>query len=73
MPQHWEEVYEMALLETDQGKLTEKIDAALVVLRNSLQEIGNSPENSCERQWIEDALRTLEMIRPTELRASADN
>lgn len=35
MPQHWEEVYEMALLETDQQKLAERIDVALVVFNNS--------------------------------------
>jgi len=73
MPQHWEEVYEMALLETDQQKLAERIDAALVVLGNSLQEIGDSPEKNCEREWIQDAMRTLKTIRPTHLKASVDN
>jgi len=68
MPQHWEEVYEMALLETDQQKLAERIDVALVVLNNSLQEIGDSPEDNCEREWIKDALTTLKTIRRTELK-----
>jgi hypothetical protein len=57
----------MALLETDQQKLAERIDAALVVLSNSLEEIGDSPENNCEREWIEDAVTTLKTIRPTDL------
>ena len=70
MPQHWEEVYEMALLETDQQKLAERIDAALVVLNNSLQEIDDLPENNCEREWIKDALTTLKTIRRTDLNSS---
>ena len=73
MPQHWEEVYETALLETDRQKLAERIDAALVVLRNSLQEIGDSNEKNCEREWIQDAIRTLKTIRPADLKASVNN
>jgi hypothetical protein len=70
MSRHWEEVYEMALLELDQEKLAEKIDVALVVLSNSLQEISDSPENRCEREWIQDAMTTLKAIRRTDLNSS---
>lgn len=67
MTEHWEEVYEAALLEMDQRKMAERIDTATVVLGSALRELSDVPERSHEKAWIEDALRTLQMIRQTEL------
>jgi hypothetical protein len=67
MNEHWEEVYEAALLEMDQRKMAERIDAATTVLGSALRELSDVPERRHEKAWIEDALRTLQMIRQTEL------
>jgi hypothetical protein len=67
MPQHWEEAYRAAVLETDRDKLADRIDLAMAVLRACLREI----RCSRERQRIEDAVRTLDLIRRTELTISA--
>jgi len=67
MFREWEEAYEAAVLELDQVQLPERIRVATTVLQESLQRLGESPQDSHERQWIEDAMRTLEMLRRTEL------
>lgn len=71
MRQDWEEAYRAAVLETDHHKLAEKIDLAITVLRQCLKESSSPPERSSERQRIEDALRTLDMIRRIELQIPA--
>src|ERR1700737_3078056 len=67
MHQDWEEAYRAAVLETDHHKLIDKIESATTVLRESLLEASSSPEHLSERRRIEDALRTLDMIRRIEL------
>ena len=69
MYQDWEEAYRAAVLETDHNKLIDKIDSATTVLRKSLREASSPPEQTSERQRIEDALRTLDTIRRIELHA----
>jgi len=71
MRQDWEEAYRAAVLETDHHKLAEKIDLAITVLRQCLKESSSPPERSSERQRMEDALRTLDMIRRIELQIPA--
>jgi hypothetical protein len=71
MYQDWEEAYRAAVLETDHNKLIDKIDSATTVLRKSLLEASSPPEPIRERQRIEDALRTLDMIRRIELQIHA--
>ena len=71
MYQDWEEAYRAAVLETDHNKLMDKIDSATTVLRKSLLEASSPPEHLGERQRIEDALRTLDTIRRTELQIPA--
>lgn len=61
-----EAVYEMAMMETAPRMRAERIDVAMVVLGDSLQDIGDSPEDNGRRQWIEDATRTLRMLQQTE-------
>jgi antitoxin component HigA of HigAB toxin-antitoxin module len=71
IPQDWEEAYRAAVLETDYHKLADKIDLAVTVLTECLLEVSSSPEHIGERQRIEDALRTLDMIRRIELQIPA--
>jgi hypothetical protein len=63
MSKRWEELYANALLETDEQKLADRIDAAMSVLGDSLRQLGNSPEDIRDKLWIEDALRTLRVLR----------
>jgi hypothetical protein len=53
----WVEVYKAALVETDEGKLPNRIQAAKVAVDNRLYELhmdhGGTPE---ERQALSDAL-----------------
>ena len=71
MPQDWEEAYRWAVLETNGHKLADKIDLAMTLLRECLLETSSSPQHHSERQRMEDALRTLDMIRRIELRIPA--
>ena len=71
MHQEWEEAYRAAVLETDHNRLIDKIDSATTVLRKSLLEASSPREHIGERERIEDALRTLDMIRRTELQIPA--
>jgi len=60
----WEEVYKAALVETDEGKLPNRIQAAKVAIDNGLYELqmdhGGTPE---ERQALSDALVGLMILR----------
>jgi hypothetical protein len=71
MHQPWEETYRAAVLETDQRKLADKIDAANKILGQRLLELGSSSDRSQERQRVTDALRTLDMIRRIEFKVPA--
>jgi hypothetical protein len=68
--QAWEELYAAAVLETDSNKVADRIDKAQDALRDrwhTLQQMPVKPDR--ERQRIEDAIRTLNMICATEGRA----
>jgi hypothetical protein len=67
MSQDWEAVYRAAVLELDLEKMPEKIDLAVSVLTGRLRETSSSPKDKMEKGRIEDALRTLDIIRRTEL------
>jgi hypothetical protein len=60
----WEESYEAAILETDDKKLQNRIQAAKAAIDNRLHELqfdhGGRPE---ERQAITDALGGLSLLR----------
>jgi hypothetical protein len=64
----WEESYKAAILETDDKKLRERLQAAKAAIDNRLHELqtdhGGTPE---ERQAISDALGGLNVLR-SELR-----
>jgi hypothetical protein len=63
MSKRWQEFYAHALLETDEQKLAGRIDTAMSVLAECLQQLGDSPEEVREKQWIRDAVRTLHVLR----------
>jgi hypothetical protein len=71
MPEDWEPAYTSAMLETDSKKLAVKIDVAREILQSWLSELSSSPEHRRQRERIEDALRTLDLVRRIELLASA--
>ncbi|MBO0912003.1 MAG: hypothetical protein J2P13_09435 [Acidobacteria bacterium] len=69
-PRLWEELYRKAVLESDPAKIQERIDLAQNALRDRWEMLEQIPlPHDRERQRVEDAMRTLELIRNTELRA----
>ena len=69
-PQLWEELYTAAVLETDPRKVAARIDEAQTALRERLHTRCQLPLAHCrERQRLEDAIRTWNMIRATGLEA----
>lgn len=71
-PITWEELYAAAVLETDPEKISERINLAQDALRNRWGILQKLPlARDRERQRIEDAIRTLNLIRQTELQGSA--
>ena len=71
-PNQWEELYAAAVLETDPEKMSERIDLAQDALRDRWRDLQKLPlARERERQRVEDAIRTLNLIRDTELRSSA--
>ena len=70
--QFWEELYVAAVLESDPAKVAARIDQAQGALRERWQILCKAPRaRDRERQRVEDAMRTLNLIRDTELRTSA--
>ena len=63
MDKRWEQIYADAMLEIDERKLENRIDVAMAVLGDSLQKLGQSPQDMREKQAIQDALRTLRLLR----------
>ena len=64
----WEDLYVAAVLETDPNKIVEKISLAQDALRERWHELREVPlARDREKQRVEDAIRTLNMIRVTEL------
>jgi hypothetical protein len=66
----WEELYRAAVVESDPAKIQERINLAQGALRDRWKTLDRIPlAHDRERQRIEDAMRTLDLIRNTELRA----
>jgi hypothetical protein len=71
-PQAWEELYAAAVLETDPTKIVDLMDKAQDALRARWHTLSQSPQkHDRERLRVEDAIRTLNMMRAIELRAPA--
>ena len=71
-PITWEDLYAAAVLETDPERISERINLAQDALRDRWRDLQNLPlARDRERQRVEDAIRTLNLIRLTELRSSA--
>jgi hypothetical protein len=70
--QPWEELYVAAVLESDPARVVDRINLAQDALRERWQMLCQAPRaRDRERQRVEDAMRTLNLIRQTELRTSA--
>jgi hypothetical protein len=68
----WEDLYVAAVLETDPSKIGDKISTAQDALRERWHELREVPlARDREKQRVEDAIRTLNMIRVTELERPA--
>jgi hypothetical protein len=68
----WEELYVAAVLESDPIKVESRIDLAQDALRERWQVLCRAPRaHDRERQRVEDAMRTLNLIRETEFKDSA--
>jgi hypothetical protein len=68
----WEELYVAAVLENDPAKAADRIDTAQDALRERWHALSRAPlARNRERQRVEDAIRTLNMIRLNELDPSA--
>jgi hypothetical protein len=64
----WEELYVAAVLENDPAKAADRIDTAQDALRERWHALSHAPlARNRERQRVEDAIRTLNMIRLNEL------
>ena len=64
----WEELYVAAVLEDDPAKASYRIDIAQDALRERWHTLSQVPlARNSERRRIEDAIRTLNMIRLNEL------
>ena len=67
-----EELYTAAVMETDPSKVASRIDKAQDALRHRWHTLQQMPlKRDHERRRVEDAIRTLNMIRATELQAPA--
>jgi hypothetical protein len=68
----WEELYVAAVLETDPTKMEDRINLAQDALRERWYTLRQVPiARHPERQRVEDAIRTLNMIRLNELEPPA--
>jgi hypothetical protein len=66
--QLWEELYIAAVLESDAGKIGDRINLAQDALRERWHELRRTPlARDPERQRVADAIRTLNLIRLNEV------
>jgi hypothetical protein len=64
----WEDLYVAAVLETDPTKIADRLDIAQDALRERWRALRQVPfARDPERQRVEDAIRTLNIIRLNEL------
>ena len=68
----WEELYAAAVLESDPAKAVDRINTAQDALRERWHALRQVPlARDPERRRVEDAIRTLNMIRLNELEPPA--
>lgn len=63
----WQNEFLAALVELDNEKLLELVQAAETAIFNRLQVISQTPDNQAERQAIEDALTSLRWLKRDKL------
>lgn len=69
----WEELYVAAVLESDLTKISDRVEAARNALRERWQSLHRTPlANKRELERVVDAMRTLNLLRETELRTPTE-
>jgi len=64
--QPWTDLYEHALLELDVSKLPQSIRVAEAAIGGRLYDLRHDSDHHAERRSMDDALRTLRILRRTE-------
>jgi len=59
----WLLKYREALLETDRGKISERVEEAEGAIFERLQALSDAQDGHAERQAIQDAIRALRVIK----------
>lgn len=60
--ENWEEVYKLAVLEVDGGKMPERISAARNAISGRLREMEGDTDHHEERNRLEHALNALKVL-----------
>ena len=63
----WQNEYQAALIELDRKKLPERVAAAEAAIFKRLQQLSQDSDSYAERQFIEDALHGLRVLKRDEL------
>jgi hypothetical protein len=61
--QPWYELYASAVLELEPKHVSERVDAAEAAIDGRLRDLQNDSDHHEERQFMEDAQRTLALLR----------
>jgi hypothetical protein len=64
----WQNEYAAALLETNVEKLSARVEAAEAAIFNRLQDLSQNSDSYTERQVIEDALKSLRVLKRDQLK-----
>lgn len=59
----WQDLYLLAVLETDPAKLSRRISAARVAILGRIAENGTKPHNHHEHQELSDAINGLRVLQ----------
>jgi len=61
--QHWYQLYASAVVELDPERLIERVNATKAAIHGRLRDLQYDSDHREERQLMEDALRTLDLLR----------
>jgi hypothetical protein len=61
--QHWFQLYASAVVELDHERFIERLNASEAAIHSRLRDLQYDSDHREERQLMEDALRTLHLLR----------
>lgn len=61
--QRWYQLYASAVVELDHGRLIERLNTTEAAIHSRLRDLQYDCDHHEERQLMEDALRTLDLLR----------